>query len=641
MAELSNPKIDEKDFKSKLSSVINHYNRCDFQQALKKAKDLISESTATSYLHNMIGLCLFNLGKKEQSLKNFRNALYLEPTDPTIYFNIVNVLKDQKKYQEALKIIKIAIEIKPDFAKFFNIGGEIFQELGNYKKAREYYEKAVILDPNNYEVHYNLGVVCNNLNRYSLALKHLKKASTLNQDNQKIFNSLGIIFIKIQNYKEAIINFEKAIKIDKNFAEPYFNLGVINSYKENKTVAIKYFKAAIKLKSDYAVAYNNLGVLMQSLGDFKIALKNFQLALRFNPNHLEAHFNLANCFYDIGDLDKAIENYEICLEIDPSFHSAQYGKSLSYLKSKNFNNGWLYYESRLKFDDQIVCKIKTTKQKWEPGKFNRVLLLQEQGVGDKIFMSSIFEEFNLMCSKLIVLTDNRLIPIFRRSFSKSIEFRSLDKSANIQESLYDNYIQNGSLLKFLRNDIQDFKKTSKKYLIPNFPIVKKIRKELLNRSDDILIGISWKSGSKTDSLSNKKSIKLIELAKALNFKGVKLVNLQHGNNEKEFKYLKKYHNIKIEELSSINVYNDIDGLLSIIGACDEIVTVDNFINHLAGAIGKKTRVLLPFSSEWRWGINQKKSYWHSSINLYQQSKISNWDTPLSDLILELKESHKL
>ena len=126
----------------------------------------------------------------------------------------------------------------------------------------------------------------------------------------------------------------------------------------------------------------------------------------------------------------------------------------------------------------------------------------------------------------------------------------------------------------------------------------------------------------------------------MNFKGVKLVNLQYGNHEKEFKYLKKYHHIKIEELSSINVYSDIDGLLSIIGACHEIVTVDNFINHLAGAIGKKTHVLLPFSCEWRWGINQKKSYWHSSINLYQQNKISNWDTPLSNLILELKKSHK-
>ena len=160
----------------------------------------------------------------------------------------------------------------------------------------------------------------------------------------------------------------------------------------------------------------------------------------------------------------------------------------------------------------------------------------------------------------------------------------------------------------------------------------------MNISIKILIGISWKSGSKTDCLSNKKSIELTKLAQALNFKRVKLVNLQYGDNVKEFENLKKYQDIKIENLTSMDIYSDIDALLSLVAACDEIVTVDNFINHLAGAIGKKTHVLLPFSCDWRWGINQQKSYWHRSINLYQQNNISDWKTPLSNLILELKKS---
>ena len=84
---------------------------------------------------------------------------------------------------------------------------------------------------------------------------------------------------------------------------------------------------------------------MQSFGDLKNALKNFELALSINPNYLDGYFNLANYFYDINDLDQAIKYYEKCLEIDPSFYSAEYGKSLSLLKSKNFKNGWLYYGS--------------------------------------------------------------------------------------------------------------------------------------------------------------------------------------------------------------------------------------------------------------------------------------------------------
>ena len=42
----------------------------------------------------------------------------------------------------------------------------------------------------------------------------------------------------------------------------------------------------------------------------------------------------------------------------------------------------------------------------------------------------------------------------------------------------------------------------------------------------------------------------------------------------------------------IDLFNDIDGLLNLAGACDFIISIDNTTIHLAGAAGINTHVLL-------------------------------------------------
>jgi len=58
---------------------------------------------------------------------------------------------------------------------------------------------------------------------------------------------------------------------------------------------------------------------------------------------------------------------------------------------------------------------------------------------------------------------------------------------------------------------------------------------------------------------------------------------------------------------------------------------------MAGALGTKTSVLLPFSPEWRWGRTAKDSYIHSSLKLYRKTTISDWDEPLNQLKYDLSD----
>lgn len=73
-----------------------------------------------------------------------------------------------------------------------------------------------------------------------------------------------------------------------------------------------------------------------------------------------------------------------------------------------------------------------------------------------------------------------------------------------------------------------------------------------------------------------------------------------------------------------------------IEACDLVVSIDNSTIHMAGALGKKTWVLLPKIADWRWGENMNQSYWYPTLKLFRQSIQNNWQDVLLAIHNETK-----
>ena len=106
--------------------------------------------------------------------------------------------------------------------------------------------------------------------------------------------------------------------------------------------------------------------------------------------------------------------------------------------------------------------------------------------------SSVLVDANSRCEVLTVACDERLIPVFRRSFPSDINF--VPKSSAAIKGVFDAQLPMGSLPKFFRRCLEDFSIGERSFLKPDLAVVSKIRKNIAPAEREV-VGISWFSNS--------------------------------------------------------------------------------------------------------------------------------------------------
>ena len=576
---------------NKMKEIIDFYNKGQFKKVVEKAEEKACHLAPSTILFNIIAVANARLGNFDKAIENFRKILDINSQDALVYYNIGNIYREKNDYTSEIDCYRKALLIQPNHVQSYNNMGNAFKAKGDLTTAIEKYKKAIKIKLNFAEAHYNLGVA---------------------------LQEKGDISAAIKSYKQAC-------KFKHNYVKAYFNMGNALKDQGDLNAAIYSFKEAINIKPDYAEAYNNLGICFSDICDLDSAINNYNQAIKINPRYAEAYLNLGNSFKDLGYLDAALNSFQKAIEIKPDYVDANFNESLLYLYKNFFENGWTQYEWRLKKESPDNMQLQSTKPKWHSFDKNRVLLWAEQGVGDEIMFASIIPDLHRYCTRLIVQIDKRLIPLFERSFPEDIVFWPSNEM--VPEGEYDAHIPMGSLPLHFRQTIDCFKPTSNGWLTACDKKAKRLRRKIVSNDSETLIGISWHS-TKPRSGAEKKVIALSQIARKLQAPKVKLVSLQYGDVDNEIEKLQKKYNIEIIQISEVDNKADLDGLASLIMACDSVVSISNSTAHLAGALGKEVQVLLAFSCDWRWGESGNRSYWYRSALLNRQIKIDDWDSAL-------------
>ena len=228
--------------------------------------------------------------------------------------------------------------------------------------------------------------------------------------------------------------------------------------------------------------------------------------------------------------------------------------------------------------------------------------------------------------QLIVKVDERLIPLFKRSFDQRITYTS--RNQLIEEEKYDLQIAMGSLPKLLRKNKEDFKKGKKPYLKVDERKTHIYRNKLKDKKFKKIIGISWGSNS---TINKSKSMSLEEFILGIYSPNICFVNLQYGDAKDEINNIKAKYNINIFELEEVDIFNNLDDLAALINACDIVISIENMIFALAGALGIDSKVILTQNCLCFNGNNDLNSYWFQSQDFFRQSSSGGWEKALKQI----------
>lgn len=82
----------------------------------------------------------------------------------------------------------------------------------------------------------------------------------------------------------------------------------------------------------------------------------------------------------------------------------------------------------------------------------------------------------------------------------------------------------------------------------------------------------------------------------------------------------------------------------VVQQCDLVVTVDTAVAHLAGALGKRTILLVPKNADWRWMLKEdgktprEDSPWYPSFTVLTQDTLGEWAPLVERAISEIQRS---
>jgi predicted O-linked N-acetylglucosamine transferase (SPINDLY family) len=157
------------------------------------------------------------------ALGHYDAILLAKPDLEEVHANKGVVLRDLRRFEEALACFNRAIEINPDLAEAYCNKGFVLTELGQLTEALANLDHAIRLKPDLPDAHNNRGVTLRRLNRLAEALKSYDRAIALYPMYGEAWSNRGEAYATLQQLDVATENFERALSLMPGHVDTLLN----------------------------------------------------------------------------------------------------------------------------------------------------------------------------------------------------------------------------------------------------------------------------------------------------------------------------------------------------------------------------------------------------------------------------------
>jgi tetratricopeptide (TPR) repeat protein len=260
--------------------------------------------TELAQAHVLRGTAYFNKGNYDNALKDYNEAIELDPSNPVASYDRGNIRNSVGQYKKAIDDYTKAIELKPTYAAAFNNRCFAYNakadkgDKDDYDRAVYDCRRAIQLDPKQMNSYLGLGNALNNKGEYDKSLQAYDDAIRWDDKNAKAFLGRCSVYIKISKFNDAI----------------------------------EACSQAVQLEASDPIGWNNRCWARAVVGQLQSALDDCNQALKIHASDPYSLDSRALTFLKMGSFDQAIADYDQALLLQPGRTTSLYGRGIARLK---------------------------------------------------------------------------------------------------------------------------------------------------------------------------------------------------------------------------------------------------------------------------------------------------------------------
>ncbi len=303
-----------------------------FQTATAQDATIKPPSRATQIrIYELLKLGRIALSKKEfeNALTYFNAILELDPTFAEAHFRIGTTYVQQKKYPQAIKAIKTALNISPGNIPVLFSLASIHKMANQMDEAIAIYQEIIDTASNPRHVaqaRQRLEQVHNILEQRRLAeeaaLAKLEQEAQAQPDNIPLLLKLAERYIRHEKLAEAEATYRRVVEIEENnpiahlrLAELHYKAGRVDETFAELEILLHHFPSGVAGRAtiDLVLKLANSPKIRNS----ERAGKLLQLATEAAPNNTPIHTSLGIYYQIAKEFEKAEEHFIRATELDP------------------------------------------------------------------------------------------------------------------------------------------------------------------------------------------------------------------------------------------------------------------------------------------------------------------------------------
>jgi tetratricopeptide (TPR) repeat protein len=328
----------------------------DRLDVLRFAEAALAARPQSASMYNMVGISLDRLGRSDEAIVNYRQALRLKPDSALARRRVVIGLARQGKLDEAIAVCREDFrrdsKYAADLAGLLNLAAWRLATAPDPKardpaRAVEFAKEAVVLMPNE---HWNtLGAAHYRAGDGKAAIAALER-SMEDRDGGDSFDwfFLAMVHWQMGENDEARKWYDQAVEwMEKN---------------QPKNEELRRFRAeaevarltkAIELQEGDLDLRIQLGSSLREAGDFHGALAQFSEVITRNPQLVDAWVARGDCYVHGGEFAKGAEDFSVAIELTPDRAASWTGRATASLHLRQWDKAVADYSKAIELSPEL------------------------------------------------------------------------------------------------------------------------------------------------------------------------------------------------------------------------------------------------------------------------------------------------